>query len=230
MRPQSRFTPAVSVLLALASLTLAPAAFATHKSGFSYGTDDDFSWAFVSNHGRNISGNLNGDPIGKLKDRYDGEFLYIRDGEERWVITDPEMIARGHRAEEQIKNYNREISEIANAEAKFAMAGLNNDKKLAKLAARRRALEVEIAKLEKNGEDTSDLDQELFEVKVESQALSSMHQNAQLTTEERRELTERRDRASVRLKKGMQKIEGDLRQILSDAREQHLAERVDLDD
>jgi hypothetical protein len=220
---------AALAVFALSTLTLAPAAFA-HKGGYAYGTDDDFSWAFVSDHGRNISGNLNSDNIGKLKDRYDGEFLYIRDGEERWVITDPDMIDRAHRVEEQIKNYNKEISEIANAEAKFAMAGMNNDKKLAKLSQRRRALENEIDKLEERGEDTSDLDRELFEVKVESEALTSMHKNAQLTAEERRDLTERRDRASVRLQKGMQKIEGDLRRVLSDAKEQHLAERVDLED
>jgi hypothetical protein len=216
-------------LSTLPALTVAPAAFA-HKGGYSYGTDDDFSWAFVSNHGRNISGNLNSDNIGKLKDRYDGEFLYIRDGEERWVITDPDLIDRAHRVEEQIKNYNKEISEIANAEAKFAMAGMNNDKKQAKLSQRRRALEDEIDKLKERGEDTSDLDRELFEVKIESEALTNMHKNAQLTSEERRDLTERRDRASARLKKGMQKIEGDLRKVLSDAKEQHLAERVDLED
>jgi chromosome segregation ATPase len=220
---------AAIAVFALSTLTLAPAAFA-HKNGYAYGMDDDFAWAFVSGHGKNISGNLNSDNITKLFHRYDGEFLYIRDGEERWVITDPDLVDRGHRAEEQIKNYNKEISEIANAEAKFAMAGMNNDKKLAKLDARRRSLEDQIDKLGARGEDTSDLEKELFEVKVEAQALSSMHQNAQLSAEERRDLTERRDRASVRLKKGMQKIESDFRKILSDARQEHLAERVELDD
>ena len=228
MHPLPRFALAVSVFSAVATIVVAPPAFA-HKGGYSYGTDDDFSWAFVSDNGRKISGNLNSDDIGKLKDRYDGEFLYIRDGEERWVITDPDMIDRAHRAEEQIKNYNKEISEIANAEAKFAMAGMNNDKKQAKLSQRRRALEDRIGKLEERGEDTSDLDRELFEVKVESEALTNMHKNAQLTAEEQRDLTERRDRASARLKKGMQKIEADLRKILADAKERGLAERVDLD-
>jgi hypothetical protein len=56
-----------------------------------------------------------------------------------------------------------------------------------------------------------------------------MHRNAQLTSEERRDLTERRDRASARLKKGMQKIEEDFRKILAEAKERHLAESVELD-
>lgn len=228
MRIRSRFAPAVSVVLALAAWTLAPAAFA-HQTN-SFGMDENFRWAFVSDHGRNISGNLNHENISALKGRYKQDFLYIRDGDESWVITDPDMIARGHRAEEQIKNYNKEISEIANAEAKFAMAGMINDKKVAKLEARRRSIEDEIDKLGARGEDTSDLEQELFEVKVEAEALSSMHRNAHLTSEERRDLTERRDRAQARLSKGMQKIEADFRTILSDAREQHLAERVELDD
>ncbi len=227
MHPRPRFALAVSVFSALATLVVAPPAFA-HKGGYSYGTDDDFSWAFVSNHGRSISGNLNSDNIGKLKDRYDGEFLYIRDGEERWVITDPDLIDRAHRVEEQIRNYNKEISEIANAEARFAMAGMGNEKKRSKLAERRRDLEDEIDKLKDDGDDTSDLERELFQVKIDLEVLNSMRKSAQLTAEERHDLTERRDRASARLRKGMQKIEADLRKILAEAKERHLAERVEL--
>jgi hypothetical protein len=227
MRPRLRFALAVSIFSALAALAVTPPAFA-HKGGYSYGTDDDFSWAFVSDHGRNISGNLNSDNIGKLRDRYDGEFLYIRDGEERWVITDPDLIDRAHHVEEQIKNYNREISEIANAEARFAMASMGNEKKRAKLVERRRDLQDEIDKLKDDGDDTRDLERELFQVKIDLEVLDSMHKNAQLSAEERRDLTERRDRASARLRKGMQKIEADLRKILAEAKERHLAERVEL--
>jgi hypothetical protein len=228
MHPRPRFALAVPVFSALATLALAPPAFAHHLD-HSFGVDDDFSWAIVSDQGRSISGNLNSDPIGKLIDRYDGEFLYIRDGEERWVITDPGMIDRARRTGEQIRNYNKEISEIANAEAKFAMASMGNEKKRAKLVERRRDLEDEIDKLKDDGDDTRHLERELFQVKIDLEVLDSMHKNAQLTAEERHELTERRDRASARLRKGMQKIEADLRKILAEAKERHLAERVDLD-
>jgi hypothetical protein len=228
MHPLPRFTLAVSVFSALATLAVAPPALAHHPD-HSFGLDDDFSWAIVSDHGRSISGNLNSDPIGKVTKRYDGEFLYMRDGDERWVITDPDMIDRARRTGEQIRNYNKEISEIANAAAKFAMASMGNEKRRAKLVERRRDLEDEIDRLKDSGDDTRDLERELFQVKIDLEVLDSMHKNAQLTSEERRDLTERRDRASARLKKGMQKIEADLRKILAEAKERHLAERVDLD-
>src|SRR5262245_8719803 len=223
-----RFTLAVSVLSALA---MASPSLAHTGTGYGYGfdDDDDFGWAFISDHGRSISGNMGShesERLGELQNRYD-KFLYIRDKDEHYVITDDELMERGRRTIMQIQNYSKEIGEIAGAEAKFAMEKVGHEKQREQLVRKRKELEKEIDRLEARGEDTSDLERELFSVDVNIQVVTSMKQSSQLSDEERRELTERRDRASARLKKGWSKIKAEMREILDDAKERHLAKRID---
>jgi len=209
-------------LLAAVTLASAPA-----WPGPTVLDDDDFSWAVVTQGGRAISGNVvQGDPISKLKDRYHSDFLYIRDHDERYVITDPDLIDKAREAGSHINRYSKEIGELANAEARLAMSRIADERRPG-LDRRRRDLEREIELRERQGQSTDDLEEELFRVRMETKSIESMSRSNQLTSGEREDLLRRRDRASARVKEGERKIEGEIRQILEDAKERGIADRVD---
>lgn len=209
-------------ILAAVTLTSAPA-----WAGPTIAEDDNFSWAVVTQGGRAITGNVvQGDPISKLKDRYHRDFLYIRDHDERYVITDPELIDEAREAGSHINRYSKEIGELAQAEARLAMSRVADERRPG-LDRRRRALERAIEVRERQGESTDDLEDELFRVRVETKSLESMSRSNQLTSDEREDLVQRRDRASARVKEGERKIQAELRQILADAKERGIAARVD---
>lgn len=209
-------------ILAAVTLTSAPA-----WAGPTIAEDDNFSWAVVTQGGRAITGNVvQGDPISKLKDRYHRDFLYIRDHDERYVITDPELIDEAREAGSHINRYSKEIGELAQAEARLAMSRVADERRPG-LDRRRRALERAIEVRERQGESTDDLEDELFRVRVETKSLESMSRSNQLTSDEREDLVQRRDRASARVQEGERKIQAELRQILADAKERGIAARVD---
>lgn len=219
-----------TVLLAagLALTLIAPAALAGHHSSrFGFGDDDDFSWTIVAGDNTSMSGQLDPEKLDDLKDRFGSRFLYIRDKDQGWVVTNHEMIERAQRASERIGRYGREIGEMARASAKLALEARRPTRDIARLREERRELRREIERAERNGDATDDLEQELFQVNIAIQANEGIAQNWKLSSEERDDLTRRREAASAKLHEAVREIHQEMRDILQDARERHLAEPVD---
>jgi len=201
----------------------------SHRSNhsFSFGDDDDFGWSIVTDGGSTTMSGLDSRDIEDLKDRFGDEFLVIRDHDERFVITDSDMIDRAQRTTRRISEYGREIGELARAQAKLALAGMSTRRDVERLREKRRELQRELDRAEREGEDTDALDHQLMSLDIQIQVHQSMARNNRLSSEERRDLERQRDKASESLRREVKKIEADMRDILREAISRGLAERVD---
>ena len=104
-----------------------------------------------------------------------GEFLYIRDGDDRYVILDRGFITRADEAMQPMRDAKREVK------------GIKRERKSLRRAGRR--------------QDEPDAGRD-------------------------RELEKAADRASARLDDAREKLEREMRVILREAKERHLAERA----
>src|SRR5262245_7750606 len=67
-----------------------------YSYGFNFDEDEDFGWAVIID-GKNSSSNISDwDVVNELKETYDGDFLYIRDGKDQYVIRDQRYVQRAH--------------------------------------------------------------------------------------------------------------------------------------
>lgn len=207
---------AMTLLASLALPSLSTAGSQTKNFVF----DDDFDWAIFSKHEHVQL--LNGYRwVQELKKQYGEEFLYVRDLEEKFVITDKGLIERAERSSAKIADYSTDIGEVAGARARLSLAQMRNDE--GDLKEQQRRLEDAIEEREQKGKSTRGLRAELFRVKAKRQSLD---RSSRITPEERKGLEKRVDKASARLKRGMQKIEDEIREILEDAKERNLAHPV----
>jgi len=219
---------AVMLAAGLVLTLAAPAARADNfSSGYGFGNDDDFAWTIVSGDNTSMSGQLDQEKLDDLKDRFGSRFLYIEDKDQGWVITNRGLIDRAQRASQRIGKYGREIGEMARASAKLALDARRPNREIGRLREERRELRREIDRAERNGDSTDELEKELFKVNVAIQANEGMAQSWKLSSEERDDLTRRREAASAKLREAVREIHQEMRDILQDARERHLAERVD---
>jgi hypothetical protein len=215
--------------LSISALTLALAGFsyAHAPNGLSAWSDDGvFNWAIISDEGQSMSGKLDSDLIQDLKARYKEPFLLIRDGDDQYVITDRKLVERGQRAAREIQKYGREIGEIARTQASLALSDVNHGPRGGKLEKRRDALENEIRSGNPSRERLDEIEQELFRISVELQALEGVERGNALTPEKRSELTERREVAKERLDRGIKRINQEMRGILKDAKAHHIADEI----
>lgn len=213
--------------VAVVAVALPSAAVARSSShSMSFGTDDEFAWAIISDQHQSMSGGIDMD-LEELKDQYGDRFLVVRDGDERYVITDEGLVRRAERSASEIRKYGTEIGEIARTQARLSLSENRQDKSIAKLSKRRKALEKAIEVSERRRESTDDLEQDLFRIRVEMQALEGVQRGFALTSDERDDLSRRRDVAKERLQRGVRRIQRDMREILETAKSRGLAERVD---
>jgi hypothetical protein len=112
------------VVLAAAILSLAVPGTSSADS-YAYGSDQDeedsFGWAIISGENTSMSDMRDLDSMDDLKDRFGDEFLYIRDGKDRYVISDPGMVERALEASQQIRKYGKEMGKLARAQARIAV-------------------------------------------------------------------------------------------------------------
>ena len=123
------------VLAATVTLVLAsPAPAGAHSYAHGSDHDSDFGWMILSGGNSSMSDMHDLDSIDDLKERFGDEFLYVRDGEDRHVITDRRLIARAQESTKQIRKYGKEIGEIARAQARLAvdksLYGMRQSKRL----------------------------------------------------------------------------------------------------
>jgi len=106
---------AATVMLALA----APAPSGAYSHAHGADDESDFGWAIFSGGNSSMSDMHDLDSMDELKERFGDEFLYVRDRDDRYVITDRRLIARTQESTKQIRKYGKEIGELARAQARL---------------------------------------------------------------------------------------------------------------
>ena len=195
--------------------------------GLGYGDDGDFNWSIVTADGRINTTQLDSDLLDNLKARYGTPFLVVGEGSDRYVITDKKLVERAQKSALEIQKYGREIGELAGAEAKLSLGDTHHEAQMARINKQRKTLEEEIRSGETDRERLDQIEDELFQLKVELQALRSMEKSNALTSEERADLKRQRDLAKEKLQVGIDRINKDMREILEIAKERNLAKKID---
>jgi hypothetical protein len=213
MRRQLLVVPAVSLMLLSAGM--AP--------GATLGSED-FGWTIVSGKTQCNMDYSSPQAIRELRHRYGDRFLAIRAGDERYLITDEALVRRGEEITNQIKDYQPDIGDMAQAEAKLSLSEQNHERKKAALKERRKEILAQIEDNERRGRPTEHLEQELFQATTELQAIRGLEQNTRLSSEERRRLERQRERASARVKVGTDKMDREMRELLDTAKSSEKAE------
>jgi hypothetical protein len=227
--------PAAAAVLALALPSMSGAHSKSHATSavhgnqnhtYSFGDDDDFHWAIISDDGMNLSGHFDRDLIEELKERHEEPFLLIGEDDEAYLITDEDLVERAQRAGQRIREHATEIGALARAQARLSLGDSRLDRRVEKLERKRKALKKSIREAERQGDSTDELEQELFQVKVALQALEGVERSFALTSKERDELIEQRDEASQRLRRAVDGIKREMREISKTAKSRGLAERI----
>ena len=225
--------PAAAAVLALALPSMSGAHSKSHATSavhenhtYSFGDDDDFHWAIISDDGMNLSGHFDRDLIEELKERHEEPFLLIGEDDEAYLITDEDLVERAQRAGQRIREHATVIGALARAQARLSLGDSRLDRRVEKLERKRKALKKSIRDAERQGDSTDELEQELFQVKVALQALEGVERGFALTSKERDELIEQRDEASQRLRRAVDGIKREMREIAKTAKSRGLAERI----
>ena len=212
--------------MTLALLVLTPSFALTHPHPpkDAWRPDTRLGWAIHRDGQWHVSEIWDIDSADDLSSKYGDDFLYIRDGEERYVITDPTMIERATRATTRIKDHTKEISALANVTAELAMSRVHGTWERQRLESRVAALESRIQRIE-SLEDARQLKRDLKRVRDELHRLGR-NGGETLTETERRDLMARRDAASDDLEEVIDGIRTEVREILREAKDRGLAKRV----
>ncbi|HYJ34411.1 MAG TPA: hypothetical protein VE326_14475 [Candidatus Binatia bacterium] len=217
-----------ALVLAAPALSLARGESHAKQHGYAYGNDgDDFTWAVVDGQSTSMSGQLDHPTLQDLKDRFGDRFLYIEDDEDGYVITDRAMVERARRATQRIGQYGREIGEIARTQVKLSMSEARPKLRRAELLREQAELRREIARAEREGEPTDRLERRLDRVTTRLEADEEVDRGFELSSDEKRDLTRRRDEAKARLHEAVEQVNREMRDILRDAKGRRIAEPVD---
>jgi hypothetical protein len=229
--------------VALAALAfLAPAALfsAAHQplataGGYSYGYDNDqndhdrLGWVIVSGENTSMSDMQDMGSMDKLKSEFGDEFLYLRQGEDRYVIRDRVLMKRAQDAARPLQEAGREVGEAARAQAEEALGGTRGALEQARLARRIAKVSKRIALREDEGESTEDLEQELDGLQTQLDNLTDDSREDRAASRGAREREGRTRDASERLQKAVKHLNQEMRDILREAKSRHLVEPVDVD-
>lgn len=214
-------------LVALALLTLVPtiALSHPHPPKDSWRPDSRLGWAIHRDGQWHVSELWDIDSADDLVSKYGDDFLYIRDGEERYIITDPKLIERAVRATRRIKDHTKEISALANASAQLAMSRVHGTWERQRLEKLEDKLVNRIERSESRGEDTRQMEKDLKRVRAELDQLEK-DGGEKLTETELRDLRARQDEASQDLDRVIDGIREEIRDVLREAKENGLAKRI----
>jgi len=200
-----------------------------YSYGFNFDEDEDFGWAVILD-GKNSSSNISDwDVVNELKEKYDGDFLYIRDGKDQYVIRDQRLVGRAQATSSEISKYGGEIGRLASAQAKLALSHIGVSGQRRSLESAIRELEREIRHSERDGESTQGLKRAVRHLQQELESLPDDDHEA-LSQGERDDLRRQSDDAQKHLQDAVRKMRRDMRDILREAKERGKAEKLDAKD
>ena len=220
---RQRLVPLVAFLALALVLSAVPGTSVGSKAPLS---DPEFGWTLISGGSQSNMGKVNPYRINELRHRYGRRFLCIREGDEIWVITDEALVRRGEDTAGIITEYQPAIADMARAEAQLSLSEQTHEDEKAELRERRREIQKAIDANERRGRSTKELEQELFQVSTQFQAIQGVEESTRLTADEKKRLIRQRDKAAVRVKAGYDRINAGMRELLSVAKERRRAELV----
>lgn len=210
-----------SALTAVVIIAAAPPTAAA-GSGRPHEPSEPTTWGWVIVSGGNTSASDMRDleSIDDLQRRFGQDFLLFRDGHDRYVIRDPELIARALRATHALKVYGKEIRLLARFQTEGARATAKNARKVA--AARQR--EREDARARPDDDDAhARLEREIDDLNREIDALRT---DPAADSRASQDLERRSEALSKRLDRAVEEAQKEMRDILRDAKAHHLAQQV----
>ena len=229
--------PRTSMVLAVAS-SLALLTTAAHSPAsaakYHYGFDNDeknngrdaFGWALVHD-GHNSSSSLDDENLDEIKARYGGDLLYIRDGEDRYVIRDRRLMRRAEDSLKPIQEAGHEIGAAVGAKVSYSMRRSQGSREQARVARRIGRLSRRIARLSEEGEDTRDLETELSQLQGQLETMKEDRSLRHDDEEREADLEAATQRASRHMRDATRKVSQEMRDILREAKSRHLAETVE---
>ncbi len=228
-----RITTAVLALAFLGAISCSTGFPGVASAGsYHYGFDNDdkdkerFGWALVRD-GHNSSSDLGSEDMDEIKDRYGDTFLYIRDGDERWVIRDRGLMRRAEGSLKPIEEAGREIGHAVGAKVGYSMSRTHGSREKARVARQISRLDSRIARLSERGEDTEQLERDRQELQEKLEELKNDRRQRHDDEEREAELDAATERASRHMREATRKLNKDLRDILREAKSRHLADSVE---
>lgn len=187
---------------------------------------DNLGWVIVSGGITSVSDMSDLESLEEFRHRFGSRFLYLRDGDDHYVIRDEEMIDRAQRAARSIKIHGKEMGMLA----RFELQGTRGSRKNArKIAAMRQfpAPRGEVGGSSPRDKANERLDREFVELVEQMDALRTNPHQDDAPTATSRDLKRRSDDLSKRLEKAVRDGHEELREILVDAKARDLAKQVD---
>jgi len=125
----------VLVALAFLASVLLPAAASARSDSYGYNTNLElFGWAIVSDGNSTTSGLADVEAFDRLHEKYDGDFLFIREGDDHYVIRDRGLIERAQRAAKPVNDAGRELGEAVSVQVREALGNSKDDRERSRLA------------------------------------------------------------------------------------------------
>ena len=208
---------------ALALSLLLPTLASGHPHSGKAHRDATLSWAILHEDHQHMGSLDELDEIEDLQSRFGDDLLYIRDGDERYVITNRAWIDRAEDAAHWILE---PAKAIAKAEARFAVSQVRSTKARVKLQSAETQLEAAIEREGLRDKEREELRRALERVREELEEIETTGERRQVTPSEQRELERRRDEAHERLEKAVSEMHSEIRDILREARNKGQATRI----
>src|SRR2546429_301353 len=124
----------VLVALAFLATVLLPARASANSNSYGFDTDRDrFGWAIVSDGNSTTTDLDDQEAFDRLKEEFDGDFLFLREGDDRYVVRDRGLIERAQRAAAPVNEAGRELGEAVSVLVLEALGTLKGARALAQL-------------------------------------------------------------------------------------------------
>lgn len=223
-----------SFLAAAIVVVAAPPPYAMgdeHSNGRAYGYDsgddegDNLGWIIVSGEITSISDMGDLESLEGFRHRFGSSFLYLRDGDDHYVIKDEEMIDRAQHAARSIKLYGKEMGMLARFKIQGTLVSRKSARKIAAMQ-QRPTPHREAGRRSPSEESNERLEHEVAELIEDMDALRADPHQGDVTDAKSRDLERRSEALSKRLGKAVHEGRKEMRDVLQDAKARHLAKRV----
>src|SRR4051812_8517243 len=210
----SRTSMAVLALAAWTVVSLPSAALTPARgSGYHYGFDNDddkdqLGWVLLKG-GHNSSSSLNNEDLDDIKARFGREFLYIRDGSDRYVIRDRRLMQRAEDSMKPIQEAGREIGRAVGDKVGYSVGRSQGSREQARLVRRIDRVSSRIDRLSERDEDTQDLEIELNQLQRQLDTLKGDRGRRHDDEEREADLDAANQRASRHMREAIRKVNQD---------------------
>lgn len=215
----------------------------THRSTL-VTTDDEnphFAYVIVTAGESGVSGSGDGDDFAaasRMRDDEKGDFIWVRIGDERYVIRDAALIAEAHRWEQPVLELGRKQSEIGAKQARVGAMQAKIGAQQSKIGARQSRigqeqgrLSTEVARAQSRGDDTEDLQRQIDELGERMNDLGkdmeALGEQMNILAREMEPLAARQSELGQRQSKASKELQENMERLAREAVESGKAESID---